>query len=183
MHIETKRMILRNFALDDLVDLQEIFGDPIVMEHTEPPYNLEKTRQFLMDFCMGKEREDEVPGAFAATLKENGKVIGYVLFKEYDEPEIYEIGWIFNKDFWGCGYAYEICQGLIDYAFEEMGLHKICAHATDGVKSVGLMKKLGMTQEGVLRKHSKNLDETAWLDLHCYAVLQEDYKGEKICRI
>ena len=54
MHIETDRMTLRNFVQDDLADLHEILGDPIVMEHTEPPYDLEKTRNFLEDFCIGR---------------------------------------------------------------------------------------------------------------------------------
>ena len=112
MYIETERMILRDFTPDDLADLHEIFSDPIVMEHTEPPYDLDKTREFLHDFCLGKKRKNGVPGAFAAVLKESGKVIGYVLLKEYDAPEIYEAGWIFNKDYWGRGYAYEICAAL-----------------------------------------------------------------------
>ena len=168
MHIETERMILRNFTENDLADLHEIFGDPIVMEHTEPAYDLAKTREFLTDFCIDKGK------AFAAALKESGKVIGYVLFKEFDEPEIYEVGWIFNKDYWGRGYAYEICSALISHAFEDMGLHKVCAHATDAVKSVGLMKKLGMVEEGVQRKHCKSHDRE-WLDLYCYAILREDY--------
>jgi RimJ/RimL family protein N-acetyltransferase len=179
MYIETDRMILRNFAKDDLADLHEIFGDPIVMEHTEPAYNLEKTKDFLHDFCMGGKRPGQLPGAFAATLKDGGKVIGYVLFKEYEAPEIYEIGWIFNKDYWRKGYAYEICHGLIKYAFENMGLHKICAHATDGIKSVSIMEKLGMVQEGLLRKHSKAHDGRSWLDLYCYAILREDYYKSK----
>jgi len=167
MHIETDRIILRNFAESDLSDLHEIFGDPIVMEHTEPPYDLEKTQKFLTDFCIGRG------GAFAAVLKENGKVIGYMLFKTGDEPEIYEMGWIFNKDYWGRGYAYEICARLIAYGFEDMKLHKINAHATDALKSVSLMKKLGMTQEGIQRKHCKSYGE--WLDLYGYAILREDY--------
>ncbi|MDR2183792.1 MAG: GNAT family N-acetyltransferase [Clostridiales bacterium] len=173
MRLETGRMILRGFAESDLADLHEIFGDPVVMEHTEPPYDLEKTRGFLSDFCVAKR------AAFAAVLKKSGKVIGYVLFREYDAPEIYQIGWIFNKDYWGRGYAFEICAALIAHAFEEMKLHKICAHATDAVKSVGMMKKLGMTQESLQRKHSRSRGGE-WLDLYGYAMLREDYlKGRR----
>jgi len=167
MHIETKRMILRDFTENDLTDLYEIFSDPIVMEHTEPPYDLQKTQDFLAGFCIEKR------GAFAAALKDTGKIIGYVLFREDWHPEIYEAGWIFNKDYWGRGYAYEICAALFAHGFEEMGLHKICAHATDTVKSVGMMKKLGMVQESLQRKHCKSYGH--WLDFHGYAILREDY--------
>ena len=169
MKIETKRLILREFALDDLADLHEIFSDPIVMEHTEPPYDLAKTRQFLEEFCI------EEKGAVAAVCKTKGKLIGYMLFNEHDEPEIYQIGWIFNKDFWGRGLAYEAAAALISHGFEDLKLHKIFARAEDAVKSVGLMKKLGMVCEGVFRKNDKSPDGTKWLDRHYYAILREDY--------
>ena len=170
MYLETERMILRNFAIEDLNDFHEIFSDPTVMENTEPPYDLEKSKEFLTNFCI----ERKPPGGFAAVLKETGKVIGYVLFKSIDYAEIYEIGWIFNKDYWRKGYAAEICSKLVQHGFEDMQLHKICAEATDADKSVPLMKKLGMNQEGVHRKACKHYGEE-WRDLHWYAILAEDY--------
>jgi len=170
MFLETDRMRLRDFTIDDLSDLQEILGDAEVMAHTEPPYDIEKTKKFLTEFCI-----ERVPkGAYAATLKETGKVIGYVLFKSIDEPEIYEMGWIFNKNYWKRGYASEICGALIAHSFENMGAHKICAEAIDTEKSVPLMHKLGMRTEGVWRKHSKSADGK-WHDLHWCGILAEDY--------
>jgi RimJ/RimL family protein N-acetyltransferase len=170
MYLETERMILREFTTDDIDDFHEIFSDPVVMEHTEPPYDKEKSLRFLTSFCI----ERSPKGGFAAVLRETGKVIGYVLFKSIDEPEIYEIGWIFNKDYWQKGYASEICSRLVQHGFEDMNLHKICAEATDGIKSVSLMKKLGMAQEGIQREHSKS-PTGEWLDLYWYAVLAEEY--------
>ena len=170
MYIETGRMILRDFALVDLDDFHEIFGDSEVMRYTEPPYDRAKSMKFLEDFCIKRQPK----GGFAAVLKETNMVIGYVLFKSIDEPEIYEIGWIFNKDYWRKGYAFEICYELVCHGFEEMNLHKICAEAIDTEKSVPLMKKLGMTLEGVHIEHSKRQDGS-WADLHWYAILKDDY--------
>jgi len=170
MYLETERMILREFTMGDLQDFHEIFSDPEVMKNTEPPYDLEKSETFLKEFCIKRDPK----GGFAAVLKESGKVIGYVLFCPVDDPEIYEIGWIFNKDYWRKGYAFEICSRLISYGFVELELHKICAEAIDADKSVSLMKKLGMQYEGTQIKHSKN-NEGEWCDLHWYAILGEDY--------
>jgi len=156
--------------MDDLSDLYEIFSDPKVMENAEPPYDKENTETFLKEFCI----ERDPKGGYAAVLKETGKVIGYVLFCSVDEPEIYEIGWIFNKDYWRKGYAFEICNSLISHAFEDMELHKVYAEAIDSDKSVSLMKKLGMTLEGIQRKQTKSATG-AWHDLHRYAILHEDY--------
>jgi len=170
MYLETERMVLREFTMDDFVDFHEIFSDSEVMKYTEPPYDMEKSRAFLREFCI----EQDPKGGFAAVLKETGKVIGYILFCSVDDPEIYEIGWIFNKNYWRKGYAYEICSHLIKYGFEELELHKICAEAIDTDKSVSLMKKLGMQLEGTQKKHTKN-NEGLWQDLHWYAILGEDY--------
>jgi len=174
MRLETDRMVLRDFSIKDLDDFLEIFGDAETMKHLEPPYDEEKARRFLTGFCIRRKPKC----AFAAVLKETGKVIGYVLFKSIDDDgEIHEMAWVFNKAYWRSGYAYEICRRLISHGFEEMKLHKICAETEDAVKAVPFMKKLGMQPEGVQRKHTKSIDGE-WLDLHWYGILAEDYFGK-----
>lgn len=171
MRIETSRMYIRDFVPDDLSDLHEIFGDGETMKNCEPAYTLEKTRQFLDEFCIGKN------GALAAVLKQSDKVIGYILFKPW-EDDVYEIGWIFNKSYWRQGYAYESCSALVKYGFCHMGLHKLVAEAIDGVKSVGLMEKLGMKREGLQRSQTRDNDGN-WADLYLYGLLQNEYQPVK----
>lgn len=166
MYIETDRMIIRDFDADDLNDLHDIFGDDETMENCEPAYTVEKTADFLQKFCMEKK------GAVAAVHKETDKVIGYILFKEYGE-EVYEIGWIFNKGFWRQGFAFESCKAVVDYAFDNMNAHKVFAEAIDGIKSVNLMKKLGMKLEGIQRSQTKD-NFGNWVDLYFYGILTED---------
>lgn len=140
------------------------------MTNCEPAYTPEKTRQFLTEFCIGRK------GAVAAVHKRSGKVIGYILFKALGEnpgEDVYEMGWIFHRTYWRQGYAYEACSSVMDYAFDKLHAHKIMAEAIDGVKSVALMKKLGMKQEGVQRSHT--LDNAGnWADLYLYGALAED---------
>ena len=71
MYIETPRMIIRDFVLEDGADLHEIFGDDETMKNCEPVYVFEKTKAFLTSFCIGRK------GAVAAVHKESNKVIGY----------------------------------------------------------------------------------------------------------
>ena len=84
-------------------------------------------------------------------------MIGYILFKAFEEG-VYEIGWIFNKNYWRQGYAFESCKAVVEYAFNQLEAHKIFAEAIDSVKSVGLMKKLGMRLEGIQRSQTKDND-------------------------
>ena len=170
MMIETPRMIIRNFKPEDAADLHGIFGDEEAMENCEPTYDFEKTKEFLTSFCIGRN------GAVAAIHKESGKMIGYILFNEFDEC-VYEIGWIYNRSFWRQGYAYESCKAVIDYAFGELKAHKVFAEAIDPVKSVGLMKKLGMQLEGIQRSQTKN-NHGNWADLYFYGLLAADWRRQ-----
>ena len=101
-------------------------------------------------------------------------MMGYILFNEAYEG-VYEMGWIYNRSFWRQGYAYESCRAVIDYAFGELSAHKVFAEAIDAVKSVGLMKKLGMQLEGIQRNQTKD-NHGNWADLYFYGLLKEDWR-------
>ena len=81
-----------------------------------------------------------------------------------------------EDDYWRQGYAFESCKAVIDYAFNSMNIHKIFAEAIDGIKSVNLMKKLGMKQEGIQRSQTKD-NFGNWVDLYFYGILAEDTKA------
>lgn len=165
MNIETARMVIRDFTINDINDMQDILGDAETMKNCEPAYTIEKTADFLQKFCIEKG------GAVAAVHKETAKVIGYILFNEFGEG-VYEIGWFFNRAFWGHGFAYESCKAVIDYAFDKMNAHKVFAETIDGIKSVNLMKKLGMKPEGIQRSQTKD-NFGNWADLYLYGILSE----------
>ncbi len=166
MYIETERMIIRDFHINDANDLHDILGDEETMKYCEPAYTMEKTTDFLQKFCIGRK------GAAAAVHKETNKMIGYILFNKF-EDDVYEMGWFFNKNYWRRGYAFEACNAVINYAFTNLGAHKVFAETLDGVKSVGLMKKLGMKLEEIQKSQVKNL-QGRWADMYIYGLLEED---------
>ena len=47
MNIKTDRMIIRDFTMNDINDMQDILGDAETMKNCEPAYTIEKTA----DFC------------------------------------------------------------------------------------------------------------------------------------
>ena len=171
MYIETARMTIRDFKTEDTADLHEILGDTKTMEHCEPAYDFEKTKEFLTSFCVGRN------GAVAAVHKESSKMVGYILFNEL-EMGVFEMGWFFNRSFWGKGLAFESCKAVIDYAFAERKAHKVFAETIDAGKSVGLMQKLGMQLEGIQRSQTRD-NHGNWADLYFYGLLEEDWRKKK----
>ena len=43
MYVETQRMHIRDYTMDDVNDLYDILGDAEVMKNCEPAYSFEKT--------------------------------------------------------------------------------------------------------------------------------------------
>lgn len=162
--LSTNRLTLRDYRPEDFPDLLEIFSDPEVMKNCEPVYDATRTKEALALF-----REKSI--GFAAVLRESGKVIGHMVFHQLpgEEPGIYEIGWFFNRAYWRQGYAYEASRALLEYGFQVLGLHKICAETIDPVISPALMEKLGMTREAAFHAHAK--DPTgAWRTVYWYGI-------------
>jgi len=168
MRLETERLVIRGFAPEDAAALHDILGDEKTMENCEPAYDMAKTENFLNDFCIGRN------GAVAAVEKASGQLIGYILFHGFDGG-VYEMGWIFNRQFWRRGYAYEACKAVIDRAFGEGKAHKVFAETIDTEKSVRLMEKLGMRLEGVQRSQTRD-HRGRWADLYFYGLLEEDWQ-------
>ena len=167
MNLTLQRVQIRSFLEQDGPALQEILGDPVAMEYMEPAYSPEKTEAFLRSFCIARR------GALACVHRESGLLLGYLLFNPVEDG-VCEIGWVFRRDHWRQGYAYEACSGLLDYAFSHLRIHKVFAETIDPVKATGLMEKLGMHREGVQRGHTRD-SKGCWADLYLYGLLREDW--------
>ena len=153
IHIETPRLKIRPFAMEDHDALWEIFGDPAVMEHVAP-YTEEETREFLRTFCV----EREVPGGFAVVRKDGGRLIGYLLCNQIDEPGIYELGWIFHRSFWRQGYATEMVGGMIGHA-KSRGAKKITVFIfSENPGSNAIARKFGFRLAETLVKKKRGTD-------------------------
>ena len=59
------------------------------------------------------------PLVYALEYKNNNKLIGHVIFHEYDSKR-YEIGWIISEEYWNQGIADEITKSLINFARKKL---------------------------------------------------------------
>lgn len=170
MYLETKRLILRDFTMEDFDGLWEIFRDEETMALMKP-MSKEETADFLRSFCVGKRP----PGACAAVLRDGGRLVGYLLRNQPDAPGIYELGWVFHRAYWRQGLACEAAAALMGWLFRAENAHKVMAETEDAEKSLPLMEKLGMKREGVFREHCLGTDGQ-WRDLYWYGLLRKEYE-------
>lgn len=93
---------------------------------------------------------------FYVFLKENPEmIIGTVCL--YDISNSYSranIGYKFSSAYHHKGYATEAVEKLLDIAFSELHLHRICAHVQESnIPSIRLLSGFGFEQEGVCRDY------------------------------
>lgn len=90
-------------------------------------------------------------GAWALEEKESDRFMGFAgLLHAPDRPcwPTLEIGWKFDKPFWGKGYATEAARTAQDYAFRETGADRVCSLILDkNLASIRIAEKLGQSYE------------------------------------
>ena len=80
-----------------------------------------------------------------------GTVCLYDISNSYSRAEI---GYKFSSAFHHKGYATEAVEKLIDIAFSELNLHRICAHVHESnTASIRLLSGLGFMKEGICRDY------------------------------
>lgn len=122
--LESLRLILREFNLNDLDDFFDYASVPGVGEMAGWPHheNKDKSLEILKKFIEEKK-------TFAIVYKENNKVIGSLGVERYNLEEKLgeffnyqgrEIGYVLAKDYWGKGLMPEAVKLVIDYLFNEL---------------------------------------------------------------
>lgn len=115
--IETERLLLRPYTLDDFPALYEILSDPETMQHYPAPYDEEKTRNWITWNLDNYEKYGF--GLWAVVLKETGEFIGDcgITLQTIDGEILPEIGYHIHKKYWRRGFAKEAARAVRDWGF------------------------------------------------------------------
>ena len=130
--LETKRCRLREFCMDDLDDLFALYAKPHVTDFIEPLYEYEQERLYEETYI------ERIYGFYGFGMwlvfeKDSGKLIGRAGL-EYREPcreGEAELGYLITPEHWRKGYATEVCQAILSYAKDELGMERIISHVDE----------------------------------------------------
>lgn len=82
------------------------------------------------------------------------------------------VGYAMDEAYVGKGIVTEAVELIVNFAFEEVGLHRIEAYvAPENKASIRVLEKVGFLQEGLLRKLL--YINGKWVDHYMYAILEE----------
>jgi len=171
--LETDRLLLRAWSIDDVDDFFEYAKNPNVGPNAgwEPHPNKEFTLKIILAFI-------ENGNVWAIVYKENGKVIGSLGLhtdKKREDVNAKMIGYVLSQEYWGRGLMTEAVNAAIRYAFEEIKLDllSVC-HYPFNVRSQKVIEKCGFQYEGTLRLACIRYDG-AVLDDVCYSITSGEY--------
>lgn len=140
--IVTSRLLLRNFTAADAQGLLRYLSNPRVNCFLSEKIS---TQEEAIAKAEKKSKDDS---HLAVSLIGDDCLVGE-LFCVHEEPDTYFIGWNFNAEYEGKGYAAESATALLQYLFTEKAARRLYAYVEDdNYRSQKLCEKLGMRKEG-----------------------------------
>ena len=141
--METERLIIRNFHAGDwqalhVIILQYQASELAPYDHQWPTSH-EEIRRITEIFTGGDS-------FLAVCLKDSSQLIGFVRLnpEEGDGQRDFNIGYVFNSDFHGLGYATEACRAVLNRAFCQLQADRmVTGTAALNQASCRLLERLG----------------------------------------
>tara|TARA_S200000501_G_scaffold374075_1_gene422792 strand:- start:524 stop:1108 length:585 start_codon:yes stop_codon:yes gene_type:complete len=146
-HLQTSRLILRNWKQNDIEPFAILNSDPRVCEFLPNVLSQEETLTSVIK--IQSHFKKHAFGLFAVELISTKTFIGFVGLKYFSfdshfTPSV-ELAWRLSWENWGQGLATEAAQKVTQYGFETLGLPEILAiTAKNNQGSRRVMEKLGM---------------------------------------
>ena len=168
--LETDRLLLRTWTIDDAPKLFDICSDALVMKYlaTGKPYaSVEEAVEFLR-WAENYQKENGFC-RWAVLLQDTKEIVGSCGFARPHGTEEIELGYLLAQKFWGKGLATEAAGACLQYGFDKLKFNEVIAITDlENVSSQRVLEKIGFTKRGIeeingeenliyLAKNSKNI--------------------------
>jgi len=140
--LETERLTIRNFRISDWEALHEMISQYVssglaAYEPHQWPTSPEEIRKITEWFASGDSY-------FAVCLKDTDRFIGFVALNPEQKEREFNLGYVFNFDYHGKGYATEACLAVLSHAFDLLQAQRVVTGtAAANTASVRLLERLG----------------------------------------
>lgn len=172
--LNTQRLILRRLTTDDAQAMYENWAtDEKVTKYLS--WNIhesvESTRELLVKWIA----EYDNPEYYHWGIEYENTIVGTINLHAVSNKSLRcEMGYCIGSKWWGKGIMTEAVHAVLTFAFNEIGMNKVCAlHDAENIGSGRVMQKNGMICEGRFKKHSLRKDGS-WGDINFYSILKDN---------
>ena len=174
--LETERLILRKFTIEDANDYFIFASDPSVTKllrwgpHPNKEYTLQYLQGVLKDYSQGED------GPWGIECKSTKKVIGSIHIMQLNTyHKKAEIGFVLAQTQWKNGYMTEALNKVLEYSFTELSLNRIEALCIpENYAATKVLEKTGMQIEGLFRQYE--FLKGNFVGVKSFSILKADYQ-------
>jgi ribosomal-protein-alanine N-acetyltransferase len=170
--LETSRLILREFSVEDVDALALVLSDQETMRFYPAPFDHAGVEQWIAKNI--RRYTDDGYGLWAMVLKSTGELIGDcgLTVQHVDGVDEIEIGYHVRRDLWGQGLATEAARACRDYGFSRLPTERI----------ISLIRLENLPSRRVAEKNGMTVwKEVMWADLQhlVYSIRREEAAENK----
>lgn len=179
--LEGEDVRLEPLRRDHLDGLWAVASDPSLWRITSSRV---RTRDDLVEYvelALG-DAAAGVALPFATVHRASGRIVGSTRFANYAAPHgRVEIGWTWiGHDWQGTAVNVEAKRLMLAHAFDTLGLERVeLKTSAVNARSRAAILALGATEEGTLRHHMRNPDDS-WRDSVYYSILRAEWPAVRL---
>lgn len=165
--LETNRLLLRHFTLDDAVFILRLLNEPSFIQNIgdKGVRTLEQASSYLLEGPL-KSYQIHGHGLYLVALKESLQPIGMCGLLKRDQLEEVDIGYAFLPEYWLKGFAFESASAVLDFGRNVLGRTKMLAIVSPrNAASIKVLHKLGFALSQYIRM-SPDDSEVALYEWH-----------------
>lgn len=174
LEIHGPTLVLRYPTGEDAQQLFELGSDPAMARYLSwAPYTeVSQAERFIEGTAADRESGKEL--GFVVTR--DGEVLGFTVFTDARPRDCsVTIGTWLGADHWGTGVNTELKALMAALAFRAMGVERLSVYAAaSNERSRAALRKVGFTEEGVLRRFNRHGDE--WFDCAIGSILRDEFE-------
>jgi len=146
--LETDRLLLREFVMDDAEGFFKMVSDPDVTRYTGDGSKTHEEAKRGLEERLFRDYRKYGYGRWATVYKPTGRVIGFAGLKYLDDVQDVDLGYRFFKEYWGNGLATEAARAILTYGVDTLQLHRIIGITDiENKASIRVLEKVGFTFE------------------------------------
>ncbi len=172
--INTERLNLREIKQEDRESIYKILSDFEVIKYDtfELFTNIKQAEDMINWFNEAFKQKQAI--FWGISLKNSPEIIGFCKC-EIEIPKVRaDFGYDLNSKYWNKGIITEALSAIMNFTFNELDVNRIEATvSTENIASIKVLKKLGFTQEGILRERS--YWRGSYHDMIMLSILKNEY--------
>ncbi|MGW1071437.1 GNAT family N-acetyltransferase [Streptomyces sp. NPDC002537] len=177
-------VVVRDFTLDDVGDMQRVFGDDRVTKWLSfDSRNHDETRARIEEAVKSAQLSPRTEFYLAVTRREEDRAIGFVRI-EHSGTQVEDIGCAIASDEWGHGYGTDAHCVILDFAFRELGVRRVSGWIPldneprmKALEEHGALGKLGFSPDRIQPDH--RFINGAWRDCMLNSVSAEEWNRRR----